>query len=146
MSGEEELPMFRNVLNDAQKEGRSDVMLWFQCFASYVAILSSKFPSATPELLSYMAMIIKCARDYEGIAWAQYDRNFRKASGRPCAGHTYVDQTIYTVCFNLIAGAWCVPTACLILTCQLSTQKYKISHLDRAEKHSIGPSPGAWSV
>ncbi len=30
----------------------------------------------------YMAIIIKCARDYERIAWAQYDRNYRKAKGQ----------------------------------------------------------------
>ncbi len=29
-----------------------------------------------------MAIIIKCARDYERIAWAQYDRNYRKAKGQ----------------------------------------------------------------
>ncbi len=82
MSEDEETPMFRSVLMMLPKKRAgpiTDIMLWSQCFASYVAIISSKFPSATPELLSYMAMIIKCARDYEGIAWAQYDRNFRKA-------------------------------------------------------------------
>ncbi len=77
MSEEEETLMFRSVLMMPKKRaGPITDMLWSQCFASYVAIISSKFP---PELLSYMAMIIKCARDYEGIARAQYDRNFRKA-------------------------------------------------------------------
>ncbi len=103
MSEEEELPMFRSVLMMPKKRAGpvTDIMLWAQCFASYVAILASKFPSATPELLSYMAMIIKCARDYEGIAWAQYDRNFRKAKcQRKDLRWSQIDQTMYTVCFN----------------------------------------------
>ncbi len=131
MSEEEETPMFQSVLMMPKKRAGpiTDIMLWSQCFANYVAIISSKFPSATPELLSYMAMIIKCARDYEGIAWVQYDRISGRlsAKGRTCAGHTSIRQCIRCVSIVGIEDAWCVLTACLIRTHQLSAQKCRIS-------------------
>jgi hypothetical protein len=31
-----------------------------------------------PELMSYQATIIKCAKDFHGLAWVQYDRAYRR--------------------------------------------------------------------
>lgn len=45
-----------------------DVLSWLQCFAVYAAVVTSKFPEKTRELLAYQAMIIAEARRCGG-AW-----------------------------------------------------------------------------
>ena len=31
-----------------------------------------------PELMLYQATIVKCSRNFEGLAWAQYDQTYRR--------------------------------------------------------------------
>ena len=56
----------------------TDILLWLQCYAALVGVLSRAYPTMVPEFMSYQALIIKCARDFQGPAWAQYDRAFRR--------------------------------------------------------------------
>ena len=55
----------------------TDIIQWLQCYAALVGVLSRAYPTMVPELMSYQATIIKCARDFDGLAWAQYDRAYR---------------------------------------------------------------------
>ncbi len=105
-----------NVLSLPRRKAApiTDILLWAQCFANYVAVLSVRFPSATPDLLTYMSTIIKCARDYDGIAWAQYDRNYRKSMcQRKDLRWSHVNSSLYSLCFNcrnkrVVACSFCL--------------------------------------
>ena len=46
-------------------------------FCAMVGVLSRAYPTTVPEFMSYQATIIKCARDFHGPVWAQYDRAYR---------------------------------------------------------------------
>ena len=48
----------------------TDVLQWVQCFAALAGVLSRAYPSTVPELMAYLATIVKCARDFEGVSWA----------------------------------------------------------------------------
>ena len=60
----------------------TDVLHWLQCFAAMVGVLSRKYPRMIPELMGYQSLIIKCSRDFEGLAWAQYDRAYRRQAAQ----------------------------------------------------------------
>ena len=45
-----------------RKQPVTDILLWVQCFASYVAVLSQTQPQSTPHLMAYMATIICCQK------------------------------------------------------------------------------------
>ena len=88
-----------NTLADGS--GITDVGQWVQCFAGLVSVLSTKYPQAVPELMAYMATIVKCSRDYHGVAWAQYDRGFRKqmATLRDLRW-SRINPTLFSLCFS----------------------------------------------
>ena len=82
-------------------------------FAALVEVLSRAYPTMVPEFMSYQAIIIKCARDFHGLAWAQYDRAYRRQ-----VAHTKdlrwsrLNPTLYSLCFagkakHLIVCASC---------------------------------------
>jgi len=43
-----------------------DLSTWIQCF------MSKKHPSAVPEMLAYMLIIIRVAQEFEDPAWILY--------------------------------------------------------------------------
>ena len=51
----------------ATKKSMEDILTWVQCFTTYVAILSTKFPEAVPDLMTYMLSIIRAYQEYERI-------------------------------------------------------------------------------
>ena len=55
----------------------TDILQWPQRFSAIVGVLSQKFPRMVPQLMAYQAVIIKCSQDFDGLAWAQYDRTYR---------------------------------------------------------------------
>ena len=76
---EEEASGLRNVLVLPKRSTSiTDIVTWVQCLAGYVSMLSTKYPKAVPKLMAYMATIGKCSKDFNGVAWVQYDRAFRK--------------------------------------------------------------------
>ena len=56
----------------------TDIAQWTQCFAGYVSVLATKYPKYVPEMMAYLATIVKCARDFDGVAWAHYDRAYQR--------------------------------------------------------------------
>ena len=52
----------------------TDILQWLQCYAAMVGVLARAYPTMVLEFMSYQATFIKCARDFDGLAWAQYDR------------------------------------------------------------------------
>ena len=97
-------------LSTVENEGKSiqkkprcvtDIFSWLQCFGTYVSILGPVYPSAIPEMMAYMNLIVRCSQDYEGLAWVRYDMAFRRqaaASGNK--RWSEVNSTLYAICFT----------------------------------------------
>ena len=86
-----------------QKKPRcvTDIFSWLQCFGTYVSVLGPVYPSAIPEMMAYMNLIVRCSQDYEGLAWVRYDMAFRRqaaASGNK--RWSEVNSTLYAICFT----------------------------------------------
>ena len=56
----------------------TDILQWLQCFSAMVGVLSRTYPQTVPEFMAYQATIIKCCRDFNGLAWVQYDWVYRR--------------------------------------------------------------------
>ena len=92
----------------ASKKGQSrrsrkvtDIFTWLQCYATYVSVLGPHAPEVIPELMAYMATIIRVSQDYQGLAWVRYDAGFRRQAA--LTGNrlwSRVNSTLYTVCFT----------------------------------------------
>ena len=53
-----------------------------------------------PELMAYQATIVKCSRDFEGLAWAQYDRAYRRqAAQTKDLRWSRLNPTLFSLCF-----------------------------------------------
>ena len=46
----------------------TDILQWVQCFATLASVLASAYPSKVPELMAYLATIVKCWQEFEGPA------------------------------------------------------------------------------
>ena len=57
---------------------RADISLWIECFSRMAAVLVTRYPDKGPELWAYQASIVRAARNYEGLAWVAYDRQYRR--------------------------------------------------------------------
>ena len=55
----------------------SDMLLWIECYASMVAVLSSGFPQKIPELMAYQKTIVRAYRSFSGDGWVTYDACYR---------------------------------------------------------------------
>ena len=47
----------------------TNILQWLQCYDGMVGVLSQKFLQMVPELMAYQVTIIKCSRDFEGLAY-----------------------------------------------------------------------------
>ena len=78
----------------------TDILQWLQCYAALVSVLSKAYPQMVPEFMLYQAMIIKCARDFHGLAWAQYDRAYRRQVAQTKdLRWSWLNPTLYSLCF-----------------------------------------------
>lgn len=55
----------------------SGLATWMEAFAVYVAVRGGQFPQLIPDLMAYVALIARAARDYTGDGWLSYDFHFR---------------------------------------------------------------------
>ena len=83
------------------KQPVTDILTWVQCFGVYVGILAKQFPDSEPELMSYMIVIIKVSRDYEGLAWANYDMLYcHRAAATNCRSWSQINLSLFSLCFT----------------------------------------------
>ncbi len=69
-----------------------------------MAVLASKFPTATPDLIAYMLTIMKMQREYEVPAWRLYDQAYRdKAAATGNRKWSQVDTHLYNQVFTGLA-------------------------------------------
>lgn len=92
----------------------TDILQWVQCYAALVGVLARAYPSMVPELMAYLGTIIKCARDFEGVSWAQYDRAYRRqAAQTKDLRWSRLNPTLYSLCFAGKAKKSVVCASCL---------------------------------
>ena len=74
----------------------TDIALWTECFASLVAVLTTKHPEKAPQFMGYLWNIVRVSRNFEGSAWASYDAAYRRQSAnRRSLEWAVIDPTIY---------------------------------------------------
>ena len=64
--------------NSAKKSAIIDILTWVECFNSYIAVLTTFYPPRSRDILAYMALIVRTAKQLGGTAWLDYDRAFRR--------------------------------------------------------------------
>ena len=83
------------------KKRSQELSTWLQCYALYVGVLGPKKPERIPELMAYMATIIRASLEFEGAAWAVYDDSFRRQA--ETTGNwqwSRVNTSLYSMCFT----------------------------------------------
>ena len=79
----------------------TDILLWVECYASLVEVLSSCFPQKTSELMTYLKTIVKAHRSFAGEGWVTYDSCYRrKAAITKSLDWGQVDFTLYNETFT----------------------------------------------
>lgn len=65
---------------DTQK-GTCELLVWTECYSTLVAVLVTKFPTKTPQLMAYQRKIVMAHRTFTVEGWVLYDTYFwRKAA------------------------------------------------------------------
>ena len=77
-----------------------DLLSWIQCFGVYAAVVISKHPAKTKQLLAYQTMIVREARRCGGKGWLAYDSMFRQqATLVPDCDWSKLNNSLYSVTF-----------------------------------------------
>ena len=58
----------------------TDILVWLECFAALVAVLSTKYPDKVTHFMTYQRTILKAQRCFVGDGWVTYDSTYRRAS------------------------------------------------------------------
>ena len=112
----EMLPEFWSPRGDEGDSGRevkgrrsckvTDIFTWLQCFGAYVSVRAPTAPHLIPELMAYMATIVRVSQDFSGLAWVCYDAAFRRQAALTRNERWFViNSTLYTMCFTGMASA-----------------------------------------
>ena len=57
----------------------ADIFTWVQNFMhTYVSVQSGQYPEMVPELMAYMAMIVRASQGFKDLAWVRCDVGFRR--------------------------------------------------------------------
>ena len=77
------------------------ITVWLECFARMAAVLSLKYPDKASELWVYQATVLRAARNYKGISWVTYDRQYRReALARRDLNWSAVNSRLYNEAFT----------------------------------------------
>ena len=79
----------------------TDILQWVQCYATLTSMLAMQYPQKVPELMAYLATIVKCHTEFEGPAWVLYDRAFqRQAEVSRDLNWSRVNPSLFNLCFT----------------------------------------------
>ena len=88
-----------------------ELATWIQCYGIYVAVLTSRQPHRSTELMAYQSIVAKASARYKWPSWVIYDQSFRQEmASTPGQSWARVDPTIYSLCFygqNVSTENWC---------------------------------------
>ena len=122
---------FRRELKTRRSCKVVDIHTWVQCFSTYVATRAPQAPHLIPELMAYLATIVRVSQDYAGLAWVRYDASFRRqAALTKNTRWSVINSTLYTMCFTGMAAA--------TKRCELC---FATSHTDRECAQRGDPDP-----
>ena len=110
------LPEFWSPRGDECDSGRetkgrrsrkvTDIFTWLQCFGAYVSVRAPPAPHLIPELMAYMATIVRVSQDFSGLAWVRYDAAFRRQAALTANERwSIINSTLYTMCFTGMASS-----------------------------------------
>ena len=89
-----------NSANRRRKPPVTNIFTWLQGYASLVGTLATAHPDKVAELMAYQTTILRCYCDFEGAAWAQYDRAYRRqAALSKDLNWSRINTTLYSLCF-----------------------------------------------
>ena len=78
----------------------NNILMWVECFSYMVAILSSRYPDKTQQLMAYQRTIVHAHRLFVGDGWALYDACYRrKAAATKSLDWGQIDFTMYNETF-----------------------------------------------
>lgn len=82
-----------------------DIISWVQCFGLYAAVVTSRHPEKTRELLAYQTMIVSEARRLGGRGWLLYDTQFRQQiTSFDAVDFSGINQSLYATTFLAYGG------------------------------------------
>ena len=78
----------------------SNILVWVECYSYMVAILASRYPDKTAQLMAYQRTIVHAHRSFVGNGWAIYDTCYRrKAAATKSLDWGQIDFTLYNETF-----------------------------------------------
>ena len=118
----------------------TDVVLWCECYATMVAVLSTKYPEKAPHFMDYMRSIVRASRTFEGAAWASYDAAFRRrAANRLSPDWSQSDSALFNEAF---AGRGKVLHRCIHCLSEMHTSRECFYAPQEEPPHPKQPRPG----
>lgn len=79
----------------------TDILVWVECFASMVAVLSTKYPDKIPQLMAYQRTIVRASKCYIKKRWITYDTCYcRNAAVTKSLDWGQVDFSLYNKTFT----------------------------------------------
>lgn len=79
----------------------TDILLWVECYATLVSVLTTRFPDKAPELMAYMRAIVHVQRTYIGEGWVTYDACYwRQAVAIKTLNWSQINFTLYNEVFT----------------------------------------------
>ncbi len=81
-----------------------DILSWIQCFNMYMAVVVSKYPGKTKEMLAYQALIVGESRR-GGRGWRLYDAAFRQQiRSLESVNFARINQSLYSTTILAFSG------------------------------------------
>ena len=91
---------------ERQSRKVTDIFTWLQCLGAYVSVRAPPAPHLIPELMAYMATIVRVSQDFAGLAWVRYDAAFRRQAALiNNVRWSVINSTLYTMCFTGMASS-----------------------------------------
>lgn len=113
----------------------TDIVIWVECYSILTAVLSTNYPSKTPNFMAYMRTITKAHRSFVGEGWVSYDTCYRrKAAVSKSLEWGVIDFTLYNETFTGRAKA--------VARCSYCSSDQHTSHdciYAPATKHDLSP-------
>ena len=78
----------------------TDILLWVDCYASLIAVLSAGHSTKTPEFMAYLKIIVYASKSFTGDGWVTYDACYRrKAAATRSLDWSRMDFNLYNQIF-----------------------------------------------
>ena len=108
----------------------TDILLWVECYATLVSVLTTRFPDKAPELMAYLRAIVHAQRTYYGDGWVTYDACYRRqAAASKTLNWSQINFTLYNEAFtgraNPSSGAC---TASASTTARQTAEMHQMPH------------------